>query len=58
MKKIIVMGGVSERERENRDACRVLHRKGQMYTLKSHIDKEPPYLVRKYEKFRSDRSDG
>ena len=50
MKKIIVLGGVSERERENRDACRVLHRKGIVFALKSHIDKEPPLTIRKYER--------
>ena len=47
-KRIIVQGGISERERENRDAYRVLNRKGQMYALKSHIDKEQPMITRKY----------
>ena len=57
-KKIIVLGGIGRSERENRDCCRVIFRGGQCFALKSHIDKEPPYLVRRYEKSKSNRSDG
>lgn len=50
MKKVIVLGGVGNSDRQNRDACRVLGGGGVTYTLKSHISVEPPKVLRKYER--------
>lgn len=49
-RQIIVMGSIGSTERQNRDNMRVLNRGGQMYALKSHIDKDHPLVVRMLEK--------
>ena len=45
-----VVGGIGETERANRDNMRVLHRKGSVYTLKSHIDKDHPLVLKKWKR--------
>lgn len=58
--RIIVLGGIGNNERQNRDNKRVLGRGGYSITLKSHIATEPPLVIRKYknEKDSSDRMHG
>lgn len=57
-KQIIVLGSIGNTARQNRDNMRVLDRGGQMYALKSHIDKDHPLIVRKNETDNNNRSDG
>lgn len=49
-KEIIILGAIGNTARQNRDNMRVLNRGGQMYALKSHIDKDHPLVVRMLEK--------
>lgn len=46
-KKVIVLGGVANTERKNRDSGRVMSRKGICYTLPAHISVEKPLVIRK-----------
>ena len=48
-KKVIVLGGVANTERKNRDSGRVMSRKGICYTLPAHISVEKPLVIRKIE---------
>lgn len=57
-KQIIVVGSIGNTDRQNRDNMRVLSRGGQMFALKSHIDKDQPLVVRKHETNNNNRSDG
>ena len=45
-----VVGGIGDNDRANRDNMRVLHRKGSVYTLKSHIDKDHPLVLKKWKR--------
>ena len=45
-----VLGAIGNTVRQNRDNMRVIDRKGTIYCLKSHIDKEHPLVVRKWTK--------
>lgn len=57
-KKIIVVGAIGNTERQNRDDMRVLSGGGTAYTLKSHIDKDKPLVLKRYEKNKNNRSNG
>lgn len=46
-KEIIVLGGIGATDRRNRDDGRVLGRGGIVYSLKSHIAKDKPLVVKK-----------
>lgn len=48
-KRIIILGGIGNTERQNRDNARVLGGGGMIYTLKSHISVDKPLVVRKWE---------
>ena len=56
MKEIIIVGGVGNTARRNRDDGRVLSGGGVMYTLKSHIDKDHPLILKKHD--TNNRQDG
>ena len=45
---IIVLGAIGNTDRQNRDNMRVLSGKGLIYTLKSHIDKDHPLVLKRY----------
>lgn len=44
---ILIVGGIGDNERVNRDSKRVLDRNGCMYSLKAHISFEPPLVLRR-----------
>ena len=44
--RLIVLGGIGDNERVNRDSKRVIDSKGIMYSLKAHISFEPPLVLR------------
>lgn len=46
-KKVIVLGGVANTERKNRDSGRVMSKIGICYTLPAHISVEKPLVIRK-----------
>jgi len=46
-KEIKIVGSIGNTARQNRDNMRILNRGGQMYALKSHIDKDHPLVVKK-----------
>lgn len=43
----MILGGIGDNERVNRDSKRVLSGIGCMYALKAHIALEPPLVIRK-----------
>lgn len=45
--ELVIMGGIGDNERVNRDSKRVLNGCGCMYALKAHIALEPPLTVKK-----------
>ena len=47
-KKIVVLGGVGNTDRENRDNMRVFSRGGCCPTMKAHIDKDKILVVKKW----------
>lgn len=49
-KEIIILGAIGNTERQNRDNMRVLAGGGTVYTLKSHIDKDHPLVLKRYRK--------
>lgn len=48
MAQIIILGAIGNTPRQNRDDMRVLSGGGQIYTLKSHIDKVHPLVLKKW----------
>ncbi len=46
-KKIIIKGSIGNTDRQNRDNMRILGGGGVIYTLKSHIDKEHPMVLKR-----------
>lgn len=50
MKEVIVLGGLSHRERKNRDSMRVLSGQGTIYTMAAHIYKDPVLVLRQWKK--------
>lgn len=49
-KRIVILGAIGNTDRQNRDNMRVLHGGGTIYTLKSHIDKDHPLVLKRYRK--------
>ena len=49
-KRIIILGGIGNTERQNRDDARVLGGGGMIYTLKSHISVDKPLVLRKWKR--------
>ena len=49
-KKVIVLGGVANYARKNRDSGRVLGGGGIAYTLPAHIATEQPKVLRKWKR--------
>ena len=47
-RQVIVLGAIGNTDRQNRDNMRVIARQGLIYTLKAHIDKDHPLVVKKY----------
>lgn len=45
--ELVIMGGIGDNERVNRDSKRVLNRCGCMYALKAHIALEPPLVIKR-----------
>lgn len=45
--ELVILGGIGENERVNRDSKRVLGSSGCMYALKAHIALEQPMVLRK-----------
>lgn len=58
-KEIKILGAIGNTARQNRDNMRVLHGGGSVYSLKAHIDKDHPLvikkIVRRYEKVKQIR---
>ena len=46
-KEVIVVGGIGNTDRQNREDMRVLSGGGTIYTLKSHIDKDHPLILKR-----------
>ncbi len=46
-KEIIIKGAIGNTPRQNRDNMRVLGGGGTIYTLKSHIDKDHPLILKR-----------
>lgn len=46
-KRTVLEGAIGNSDRQNRDDYRVMARGGTIYTLKAHIDKAPPLVIRK-----------
>lgn len=49
-KKIIVLGSIGKSDRENRDNMRVMSRGGCCITIKAHVEKEKPMVLKKWKK--------
>jgi hypothetical protein len=49
-KRIIILGGIGNTERQNRDNARVLGGGGTIYTLKSHISVDKPLVLRRWKR--------
>lgn len=49
-KQIIIVGGIGMNDRRNRDDGRVLGRQGLCYSLKAHIAKDKPLVLRKWKR--------
>lgn len=49
-KRIVVLGGIGNTDRQNRDNMRVLGRGGMVYGLKAHIDKDHPLVLKKWKR--------
>lgn len=49
-KEIIILGGIGNTERQNRDNKRVLSGGGITYTLKSHIAIDKPLVLKRIRK--------
>lgn len=47
-KRIIVLGGIGPNDRRNRDDARVIDKGGCCMTLKSHIEKDKPMVLKKW----------
>ena len=45
--ELVILGGIGDNERVNRDSKRVISGIGCMYALKAHIALEPPLVIRK-----------
>ena len=56
--KLIVLGGVGKNARRNRDESRVIDSVGICYTLKAHISKEAPLVLRNVKRYKNDRTNG
>lgn len=54
-KEIKILGAIGNTARQNRDNMRILHGGGMVYSLKAHIDKDHPLVVRRYEKVKQVR---
>jgi len=54
-KEIKILGAIGNTARQNRDNMRILHGGGTAYSLKAHIDKDHPLVVRRYEKVKQIR---
>lgn len=50
MKQIIIVGGIGNTDRQNRDGCRVLGGGGVTTSIKAHISGDKILVVRKYER--------
>lgn len=46
-KEIKILGAIGNTARQNRDNMRILHGGGMVYSLKAHIDKDHPLVVKK-----------
>lgn len=50
-KEIIILGAIGNTARQNRDDMRVLDRRGCIYSLKAHIDKDHPLIIKESGKY-------
>ena len=50
MKQVIVVGGIGNTDRQNRDGCRVFGGGGAVASLKAHQSGDKPLVLRKYER--------
>ena len=46
--ELVILGGIGDNERVNRDSKRVLSGCGCMYALKAHIALEPPLVIKRW----------